>query len=343
MHSYMGQLLHVDLTKRDWRAIPVDDRLAALFVGGKGFGAKILYDLLPPGCDPLSPENVLMFMTGPLTGTLAPAMRGCVVTRSPLTGTFVDSYFGGHFAPEIRYAGFDGIVITGAADRPCYIRVDDGAVEIREAAHLWGLDTFTVTARIKEELGDRTVKIACIGPAGEKKVSYALVNCEYNRHAGRGGTGAVMGSKNLKALVLRGNRIVRPCDAAAFTAAVEQAYRELRADESITAFTVDGTAGSIDFANDEYLLPAYNYYDGAFDGTAGLNATAQREQLWLRNVACAGCPIACGKVGRIRRGRHKGLVSDVVEYETAALMGSNLGLSDAVSYTHLTLPTKRIV
>ncbi len=335
MHSYMGKLLYVDLSKNSCQAVPLDERLAELFVGGKGFGAKILYDLLPPGCDPLSPENVLMFMAGPLTGTLAPAMRGCVITRSPLTGTFVDSYFGGHFAPEIRYAGFDGIIITGAAETPCYIWVDNGAAEIRNAAHLWGLDTFTFTELIKEELGDRTVKTACIGPAGEKKVSFALVNCEYNRHAGRGGTGAVMGAKNLKAVVLRGRKVIRPYDPSAFQTAVDQAYRELQAEGGISAFTVDGTAGSIDFANDEHLLPAYNYYDGAFDGAAGLNAAAQRKQLWLRNVACAGCPIACGKVGRIRRGRHKGLVSDVVEYETAAMMGSNLGIGDVREVAYL--------
>lgn len=335
MTSYMGKLLHVDLNQRAWQAIPVEEKLAELYVGGKGFGAKILYDLLPPGCDPLSPENVLMFMPGPLTGTLAPAMRGCVVTKSPLTGTFVDSYFGGHFAPEIRYAGFDGIVITGAADKPCYIWVDDGTVEIRDAAHLWGLDTFAVTESVKEELGDRTVKTACIGPAGEKMVSYALINCEYNRHAGRGGTGAVMGSKNLKAIVLRGRQAVRPHDRAAFQVAVDQAYRDLKTEEGITAFTVGGTAGSIDFANDEHLLPAYNYYDGAFEGASGLNAEAQRKQLWLRDVACLGCPIACSKVGRIRRGRRKGLVSDVVEYETAAMMGSNLGIGDVREVAYL--------
>jgi aldehyde:ferredoxin oxidoreductase len=335
MHSYMGKLLHVDLSKRAWQYLPVEEKLAELYVGGKGFGAKILYDLLPPGSDPLSPENVLMFMPGPLTGTLAPAMRGCVVSKSPLTGTFVDSYFGGHFAPEIRYAGFDGIIITGAADQPCFIWVSDGKVEIRDAAHLWGLDTFTVTERIRQELGDNTVKTACIGPAGEKMVSYALINCEYNRHAGRGGAGAVMGSKNLKALVLRGSQAVRVSDLPSFQAAVDMACRELKEEAGITAFTVDGTAGSIDFANDEHLLPTYNYARGSFDGASGLNAQAQRQQLWLRDVACLGCPIACGKIGRIRRGRRKGLISDVVEYETAAMMGSNIGLSDVREVAYL--------
>ncbi len=334
-NCYMGSLLYVDLTRGTSEALELDRRLMELFVGGKGFGAKILYDLLPPGCDPLSPKNILMFMPGPLTGTLAPAMRGCVITKSPLTGTFVDSYFGGHFSHEIRYAGFDGIVITGAAKSPCYIWVDNGNAEIRDAAHLWGLDTFKTTEQIRADLGDRTVKTACIGPAGEKMVSYALVNCEYNRHAGRGGTGAVMGSKNLKAVVLRGRQVIRVHDPAAFQSAVDQAYQELKDEESIASFNLDGTAGSIDFANDEFLLPTRNYFDGVFEGAAGLNAISQGKKIWLRNVACASCPIACSKVGKVRRGRRKGLISDVVEYETAAMMGSNLGISDIREVAYL--------
>ena len=220
---------------------------------------------------------------------------------------------------DSRYAGFDGIVITGAAEKPSYLWVCDGAAEIRDAAHLWGLDTFSTTEQIKKDVKNRTVKTACIGPAGEKMVSYALVNCEYNRHAGRGGTGAVMGSKNLKAVTLYGSRTIRVHDPVAFQNAVNQAYQELKDEEAITAFNLDGTAASIDFANDEFLLPTRNYYDGVFEGASGLNAVSQNKRFWLRNVACASCPIACSKIGTIRRGRHRGLVSDVV----------------AVSYTHL--------
>ena len=335
MSAYMGKLLYVDLSAKVSREMILDDRLVKNFVGGKGFGSKILYDLLPAGTDPLSPQNILMFMPGPLTGTVAPAMRGCVVTKSPLTGTFADSYFGGHFAQEIRYCGFDGIIISGAAKEPSYLWIDEDKVEIRSAEGVWGLDTFATVKKIREELGDETVKTACIGPAGEKMVSFALINCEFNRHAGRAGTGAVMGSKNLKAVVLRGSKPVTTADPAAFKAAVDQAYSELINDDSIASFTSDGTAGSIDFANDEQLLPTYNYYNGTFDKAAGLNAEAQRKNFWLRNVACAGCPIACGKVGLIKRGRHKGMVSDVVEYETASMIGSNLGLSNIREVAYL--------
>ena len=335
MNAYMGKLLYIDLTSGKSSEINLNPDLAKHYVGGKGFGAKILYDMLPAGTDPLSPQNLLMFMPGPLTGTLAPAMRGCVVTKSPLTGTFADSYFGGHFAQEIRYCGYDGIIITGAAAEPSYIFVDEDKVEIRSAQEIWGLETFDTVEVIREELGDDSVKTACIGPAGEKKVSFALINCEFNRHAGRAGTGAVMGSKNLKALVLRGSKTITPADPQAFTAAVDQAYSELVGDETIGSFTTDGTAASIDFSNDEQLLPTNNYYDGAFEGASGLNNEAQRKHFWFRNVACAGCPIACGKVGMIKTGRHKGLVSDVVEYETAAMVGSNLGLSNIREVAYL--------
>ena len=335
MSAYMGKLLYVDLTSETIKDIPLDPQLVESYVGGKGFGAKILYDLLPANCDPLSPRNILIFMPGPLTGTLAPAMRGCVVTKSPLTGTFADSYFGGHFAQEIRFCGYDGIIVTGATPEPSYLWVDDGKVEIRSAAGIWGLDTFSTVEKIRAELGDESVKTACIGPAGEKMVSFALINCEYNRHAGRAGTGAVMGSKKLKALVLRGSKAVTPADPDAFEKAVDQAYLEVAEDETAAGFNTFGTPASIDFANDEQLLPTNNYFDGSFEGADGLNAEAQSEQFWLRNVACAGCPIACGKVGMIKKGRRKGLITDVVEYETAAMIGSNLGISDVREVAYL--------
>ncbi len=331
----MKKLLYIDLNRKASSELAVDPRLEENFVGGKGYGARILYDLLPAGCDPLAPENLLMFLAGPLTATLAPATRGCVVTKSPLTGTFADSYFGGHFAQEIRYCGYGGIIIAGRAEQPSYIWIDDGTVEIRPADQIWGLDTFATVEKIGRIAGSESVKTACIGPAGENMVSYALINCEYNRHAGRAGTGAVMGSKNLKAVVLRGSETVSPANPEAFMAAVDRAYAELADSEDVKNFNIDGTPASIDFANAEQLLPAYNYFDGSFEGAAGLNSEAQRRQFWLRNVACAGCPIACGKVGLIRRGRRKGLISDVVEYETAAMMGSNLGLSDVREVAYL--------
>lgn len=333
-NGYMGKFLFIDLSKEEVKEIPLPNWMARQYIGGKGFGARILYDLLPAGTNPLAPENLLMFITGPLTGTIAPSMRACVVTKSPLTGTFLDSYFGGHFGPEIKYAGYDGLIITGKAGCPVYLWINDGEVEIRSASHLWGFDALEVNQAIKEELRDDTVKIASIGPAGENMVRYALISCEYNRQAGRGGAGAVMGSKNLKAVALRGSRLVTVHDLNNFKGAVENARADLEASPDVQALVETGTASAVTFANETGLLPYKNYRDGVYDKAHKLSDSGQSKHLWLKSAACTGCPIRCSKMGAVRTGRFAGTVTDIVEYESAALMGSNLDIDDirAVAY-----------
>ncbi len=334
MTSYMGKILVVDLSTTESAEYTVEPHVLDMLVGGKGLGARLLYDLVAPDADPLGPGNAIMFMTGPLTGTQAPAMRGCVITRSPLTGTFLDSYFGGHFSPEIKYAGYDALVILGKSPSPVYLWIDDDKIELRDASHLQGADTFVTNRTIKAELGDPTVKVACIGPAGENLVRMALVSCEYNRQAGRGGAGAVMGSKNLKAVALRGTHLVTVSDREGFQKAVDKAYGEL-GEETMGDFIYGGTAVSVPFADEFGLLPTRNYQRGSFEKASGLDDQAQKKSLWLRDLACAGCPIRCSKMGKIRSGRYKGLVSDAVEYELAALLGANLEIGDVKALTHL--------
>ncbi len=334
--SYTNKLLLVDLTRKSFEIIPVSSDLKQDYIGGKGFGAKFLSDLLNPGTDPFSPENPIMFMTGPLTGTMAPAMRGCVVTKSPLTNTFLDSYFGGSFSAEIKYAGYDGIIIRGCAENPSYIWIDDDRVEIRDAGDIWGTGTLTSNRLIKEAIGDDSVKIAGIGQAGENRVRYALVACEYNRQAGRGGAGAVMGSKNLKAVAVRGTGVVKVNDQQRFSRACNKAFKELEKSLDVDAFRQAGTASSVDFANETGLLPNRNYQNGTFAKAKNLSDTGQAKHLWLGSNACMGCPIRCSKIGAVRTGKYKGIVSDIVEYESAALMGSNLDISDIKAVAHLT-------
>lgn len=334
--GYMNKLLYVDLATGESKEIPVPEQMRDEFIGGKGFGIKLLHDLVPEMCDPLGPDNVLMFMTGPLTGTLAPCMRACVVTKSPLTGTLLDSYFGGSLGHEIKYAGYDGIIITGRAAEPVYLLVNDERVEIRPAADLRGLGTLETNRAIKEQLNDSSVKIACIGPAGENMVRFALVSCEYNRQAGRGGAGAVMGSKNLKAVAVRGTRKIRVHDSEAFLQAVRKAYRELQSSPDIQALTGTGTASSVPFANETGVLPRRNYQFGTFAGADGISDYGQNKQLWLRDDACTGCPVRCSKFGYIRTGRYRGTVSDIVEYESAAMLGANLEIEDIRAVTYLT-------
>ena len=333
--AYADTFVTIDLSTGSSSTLAVPDSLKQDFIGGKGFGAKLLAARLSPGTDPLGPENMLMFMTGPLTGTSAPAMRGCVVTKSPLTHLFLDSYFGGSFAPEIKYAGYDGIIITGRAEKPVYLWIDDEKVEIRDADHLWGLDILETNRRIKAECNDDTIKIANIGPAGENRVLFALIACEFNRQAGRAGAGAVMGSKNLKAVAVRGSRLVRIHDPRRFKKACEKALGELPASPDVQTLKQGGTAASVEFASETGLLPCRNYQFGTFDKAAALGDQGQQKHLWLGTNACMGCPIGCAKIGAIRTGKYKGMVTDIVEYESAALMGSNLGISDIRAVAHL--------
>ena len=335
IESYTNKLLIIDLSSGSIKTLPVDDTFKQDFIGGKGFGAKILYDKVPPGTDPLGKDNHLMFMTGPLTGTMAPAMRGCVVTKSPLTGIFLDSYFGGNFAPEIKYAGFDGIIITGKAKKPSYIWINDDHIEIRDAQHLWGMDTLESNRLIKKEIQDDTIKIANIGQAGENQIPFALICCEYNRQAGRGGAGAVMGSKNLKAIAVKGSKTVNIHNPKQFIKACHKAFKELEVSPDIESFRQAGTAASVEFASETGLLPHKNYKNGTFAKAANLGDKGQSKHLWLGSNACMGCPIRCSKIGAIRTGKYKGIVSDIIEYESAALMGSNLDISDIRAVTHL--------
>jgi aldehyde:ferredoxin oxidoreductase len=333
--AYTNKLLMIDLTSSSFETIQVPDPMKLEFIGGKGFGAKLLFDKVPPGIDPLSPENLLMFMTGPLTGTMAPAMRGCVVTKSPLTNIFLDSYFGGSFSPEIKYAGYDGIVITGRSKTPSYIWIDNDQVEIRDAKDIWGTNALESNCLIKKELNDESIKIASIGQAGENLVNYALICCEHNRQAGRGGAGAVMGSKNLKAIAIRGSLPIQVHDPDRFAAACLKANKELEESPDVESFRQVGTAGSVEFANETGLLPHKNYQNGTFSKAADLGDKGQSKHLWLGSSACMGCPIRCSKIGAIRTGKYKGIVSDIVEYESAGLMGSNLDISDIRAVAHL--------
>lgn len=335
MDGYMEKLLFIDLSNKTVEEKDLSFELKKKFVGGKGFGAKLLYDLVPAGTDPLSPDNVLMFFPGPLTGTLAPAMRGCAVSKSPLTGTFSDSYFGGSFAAEIKYAGYDGIVIQGKSKEPVYIWIDSDNVQIVDASHLWGKDTFETNTAIKEELKDDTVKISCIGPAGENLIRFALLSCEYNRHAGRGGMGAVMGSKNLKAVAIRGKYGVPVKDVKEFMKSCDKAFEEIRENPTIQAFTLEGTIGSVPFANETNLLPIRNFNAGQSDKVESLYPDKHKETLWLRDTACLSCPIRCSKVGIIKTGKYAGTVTDIIEYESTALMGSNLELGDVREISYL--------
>ncbi|WP_035272555.1 aldehyde ferredoxin oxidoreductase family protein [Desulfonatronum thiodismutans] len=331
-----GVMLHADLTTGTFQDVLLPDWLQENYLGGKGFAAKLLLDLIPERADPLGPDNVLLFLPGPLTGTPAPAMRACVATKSPLTNLFLDSYFGGMFGSEIKYVGYDGLIITGQAPELVILVVDRDGPRLRPAGELWGLDTLETTQRVKDILDDDGFKIASIGPAGEEHVPYALICCEFNRQAGRGGAGAVMGAKNLKAVALNGDRLVRVHDQAAFEQALDRANQEIQDSAECRALMSSGTAASVEFANEAGLIPANNFSDGTSPLAKKLGEGGQSRALWLSRAACFGCPIACTQMGAVRTGAHAQMVTDIVEYESAAMLGTNLGIGDPRAVAHLT-------
>jgi aldehyde:ferredoxin oxidoreductase len=329
-YGYHERFLRIDLTKGRIDSFPPEDDLVEKWVGGRGFAAKMMWDLAVPKADPLAPENVFMFLTGPLTGMGAPCMRSMIAFKSPLTLTYSDSYHGGFFGSELKYAGYDGLVIYGRADSPVYLHVEDDQVEIRDATHLWGLDTEQLYHALEQEVGGSgRFEIACIGPAGENCVRYALVDTSYHRQSGRGGGGAVMGSKNLKAVVVRGTHRLPVANPQRFQAAAREAYATLADAPGAEDFRRFGTLSGIVDDSEKGILPTFNHQQASFEHAADLLGKVYEERIWLRNSSCIGCSISCGKMGAIRRGRYAGTISDNVEFETTGTMGSNLGFTKA--------------
>ena len=333
--GYMGQFLVADLSLQQAYSVPLPDWLKKDFVGGKGFGAKLLYDLTPEGADPLGPENVIMFMAGPLTATAAPSMRACVITQSPLTGIYLDSFFGGRFGPEIRFAGYDGLIITGRSETPTTLWIKDDQVEFRSAAQIWGTDALTANERVKKELDAPGAQVVTIGQAGENRVRFALISCEFNRQAGRGGAGAVMGSKNLKAVAIQGRRLVKVHDPPAFQKACRLATEDINASDACAALTDSGTSNAVPFSNTVGTLPFRNFFDQVDPKADRLGDAGQKKHLFLGKAACFGCPIRCSQMGAVRTGKYAHQITDIVEYESAALIGSNLDIHDIRAVAHL--------
>jgi len=338
--GYCGQILRVDLTKMTCKSEKLKEDWARDFVGGKGLGIRYLYDIVRPGTDPYSPQNSVIFMTGPLTGTVASTMsRIAVVTKSPLTGTMSDSYSGSFFPAELKFAGFDGIVVIGKASAPTYLFVEDGHVELRDARGLWGKDVFETTDEIVRQCsGSSTAKrdapkVACIGPAGESRVRFAAVALDKNHFAGRGGTGAVMGSKNLKAVAVRGTKHAQSLainSEPQFLEVVRNSIkRDIRENPDAESMIKFGTPVVVDLDNNAGILPTRNFQTGVFPDADKINSDALVKQLLVRHTTtCFSCSIGCRNITKIKDGEFAGLEGEGPEYETLGLAGSNLAIGD---------------
>ncbi|HZK66653.1 MAG TPA: aldehyde ferredoxin oxidoreductase family protein, partial [Chloroflexota bacterium] len=329
-NGYMGKLLEVDLTARSHRSIPLDEELAKKYVGGSGLAAHFLLAEASADLDPLGPGNTLALMAGPMTGTVVPTSnRFAACAKSPLTGAFGESDCGGSFGGELKKAGFDGILIRGRASEPVYLWINDGQVEIRNAGAVWGKDTWETDELIKGETDSRA-SVACIGPSGESLVKYAAIMNEgrEGRAAGRTGMGAVMGSKQLKAVAVRGTMNVPVADDGALKASVKEWAPKLR--QGAEGMHQYGTAGGTPVHNKFGNLPLKNWREGDWpEGAEKISGVTMAETgVLVDTYACRGCVIGCGRVVRIDDGPYAMEKSAGPEYETVAMLGSNTLVDD---------------
>lgn len=325
MHCYAGKILHVDLSERRSEEISLSPDLARRHLGGRGLGSYFLHRYASRGVDPLAPENALIFMTGPLSGTsVSGSSRFCVLGKSPLTGSGGESYAGGHLAPELKYAGFDGVVITGASPEPVYLAIRDGRVEFHPAGHLWGKLVHDTEEEIRREQGDPAVQVATIGPAGERRIRFACVITDADRAAGRTGMGAVMGSKNLKALAVRGTRPVSVADPRRFLAAALQYGASIARDPNGRYMYLSGTSGGPANQNALGLLPTRNFSEGTFPGHDRITADFFHPKYLAARKACAACTVACIKQLSIPHAPGGAVIPAYggPEYETLSAFGS---------------------
>jgi aldehyde:ferredoxin oxidoreductase len=323
--SYAGKILRVDLGSKTYSSEPLNLEWARDYYGGKGLGYRYLASLIDGDTDPLSPQCPLVLMTGVSAGTVVPCSgKLAVITKSPATGTVLDCSIGGSFGSILKYAGYDGVIFTGRAQKPVYVYINDGKVEFRDAEGLWGKGASDTEMAIREELGARPPVLA-IGPAGENLVPMACITSEFYRQAGRGGVGAVMGSKNLKAVAVNGTGKVNVPGISAFMADLKRLVKEdVLTDSNLWAQT-DGTPALVEATNSAGILPTRNFQEGTFEAFENLTSSTLKGHR-VGKKACHSCPLACGNYVKVNQARVEG-----PEYETLALVGSNCGISDLES------------
>ena len=336
--GYMGRWLHVDLSTGTLREVPLDPEMAYQFVGGSGLGARLLGEFLTPPPDPYAPEAPLIFMTGPFVGTPIPAAgRYSVVARSPLTGLVGEANSGGFWGPELRFAGYDGIFITGQADPWVVLVIDNGHARLVEMPHIGGMDTYRVQAYLREKLGLPKARIATIGPAGERRVRYAAIMNDHGRAAARTGLGAVMGSKGLKAIVVHGNAKVPIAHPESFRDILRRTMRFVIDDLYTQMLRLGGTILYTEVGAMYGDVPGRYYTEGDVEPwVQNVSAPALTDLYLLKHVPCYRCPIACGR--EIRLPEYDEPHVDGPEYETAVGFSFMIGadnLADAAYAGHL--------
>lgn len=341
MYGWTGTVLRVNLTTRQVTQEPLREEWAHDYIGGRGLGARYLLAEVDPQVDPFSPDNKMMIVTGPLTGTNASCgSRYMVVTKGPLTNAITTSNSGGLWGPEIKAAGYDMLILEGRASSPCYLWIYDDQVEIREAGHLWGKTVWETEERLRTELGVPDTVIASIGPAGEKLVRFACIMNDLHRAAGRSGVGAVMGSKNLKAIAVRGTGGVRLADPKTYMEAQWTMKTKLR-ESPVTSqgLPIYGTEVLVNVINEHGALPTNNHQMTVFEQAENISGETLTETRLVANKACFSCTIACGRVSTLpgeaamkymvdTRPHNWKIAGEGPEYEAAWAMGAECGVGD---------------
>ena len=326
-HGYTGRILRVDLSSGKSVIEEPAENFYRQYLGGEGFVSYFLLKEVPPEVDALGPKNKLIFAAGPLTGVpVGGCGRHCMGAKSPLTGGLGESEAGGYWGTELKLAGFDAIIVEGKADKPVYIFIQDGQVEIKNAQHLWGMKTLECHNAICEELGDKSVKVALIGPAGENLVSFACVLNDLDAAAGRTGMGAVMGSKNLKAIACRGHQRL----SLANPEAVSAIGRWIRDNTPVTnkGMRDFGTARVVKPLNDAGGLPTRNFQLGSIDGVDAITGQTMTDTILVKKRSCFACPIQCKREVKVDGPYAVDSRYGGPEYETIAALGSNCGITD---------------
>lgn len=322
--GYNGKILRVNLTNKNTSTETIDKLFCRRYIGGAGFIAYYLWKELKPGVDPLSPDSKLMFALGPISGlNLAGAARHCIGAKSPITGGIAKSEVGGYWAPEFKRTGHDAVIIEGKAEKPVYLWIQDGEVSIKDAQHIWGKETKETEAAIRAELGDDHIQLAQIGPAGENMVLYACVMQGCHDAAGRGGLGAVMGSKNLKAVAVRGHKLPKVAD----SERVKEIRQQLIAHpHHLSQF---GTGG-LEMVGMEAVgnLPVNNFRDGIFPDVKNIHGGAIKDTIRVGMEGCYACAVRCKKVVQFDEPYHVDAIYGGPEYETLAALGSNCGVGN---------------
>jgi aldehyde:ferredoxin oxidoreductase len=326
--GYAGKLLRINLTDKTFKEEPVSEALARDYMGGAGFGVKYLFDEVKPDTDPLGPDNKLIFAVGPFTGAGVPcSSRMSVTGKSPLTGAVGMALSGGQFPAEMKYAGWDGIIIEGKADKPVYVAITGANARFRDASHVYGTRTFDCQQIIKDELHDQNVRVCCIGPAGENLSKMACIINE-RRAVGRKGLGAVMGSKNLKAIAIRGTDTIAIASKEKYTIARSALLKAFKESPVLyPEFALHGTPMTYEVTGALGILAAKNWTGTGEFLPDGLNLEAQTAHK-IGKEHCHDCPVGCSQMKMAKSGAYAGILSEGPDFETIYSFGTNNGISD---------------